>query len=225
MNIVPGNPNPNNPSRFIFDGQEIRVIAGEDGEPLFVASDVCRTLDIVNVGNALSRLDDDEKDDIRLADTIGRMQMTAVVTESGLYTLILRSDKPKAKEFKRWITHEVLPSLRKTGGYISANANPLEVAKQMIAAIENQQRQIAEHDERLSSLEAHVQPQVEHFTVIAYFRLVGLKPPSLNHAQVIGKQATALSRSRNYHIGETTDPRYGRVNTYHIDILKELIRK
>lgn len=91
----------------------------KDGEPLFVAADVCRALEITNVGNALARLDGDEKDDIRSTDTIGRTQEVAAVTESGLYSLVLGSRKPEAKAFKRWITHDVLPTIRKTGGYVN----------------------------------------------------------------------------------------------------------
>jgi BRO family, N-terminal domain len=74
-------------------------------------------LDIANPRDAASRLDDDEKDAVGLADAIGRTQKTTIINESGLYSIILRSVKPEAKRFKKWITSEVLPSIRKTGGY------------------------------------------------------------------------------------------------------------
>ncbi len=101
---------------FDFDGRAIRVME-RAGEPWFVAGDVCDALTISNTGDALSRLDEDEKDDIAITDAIGRMQQTGVVSESGLYSLILTSRKPEAKRFKKWVTTEVLPSIRKTGQY------------------------------------------------------------------------------------------------------------
>lgn len=98
------------------DDRPFRII-DRDGEPWFVLADVCRELGISNVGDAASRLDADEKDDIGIADAIGRKQKTVIVNESGLYSLILTSRKPAAKRFKKWVTKEVLPSIRKTGGY------------------------------------------------------------------------------------------------------------
>lgn len=89
----------------------------KDGAPLFVAADVCRALEISNSRMATDRLDDDEKADVSLTDGSQTRHMTAV-TESGLYTLVLGSRKPEAKAFKRWITHDVIPSIRKTGGYV-----------------------------------------------------------------------------------------------------------
>lgn len=95
---------------------EIRSVV-IDGEPLFVAADVCGALEIQNHKDAIKRLDDDEKSGVVLTDPHGRPQETNCVTESGLYSLVLGSRKPEAKAFKRWITHEVLPAIRKTGKY------------------------------------------------------------------------------------------------------------
>lgn len=87
-----------------------------DNEPWFVASDVCRALEIAPT--ATRRLDDDEKG-MRSTQTPGGKQEMAVVNESGLYSLVLGSRKPEAKVFKRWITHDVIPTIRKTGGYVN----------------------------------------------------------------------------------------------------------
>lgn len=106
---------------------EIRVTI-KNGEPWFVVNDACRILEISNPRDALARLDDDEKDDVGLTDAIGRIQKTNVVNEPGLYSLVLGSRKPEAKEFKRWLTHEVIPSIRKTGTY-SINPAPKEDAQ------------------------------------------------------------------------------------------------
>ncbi len=106
---------------FNFESHHVRVAMGTDMEPWFVASDVCAALTIGNSRMALDRLDDDEKG-VSSIDTLGGKQDMAVVNESGLYSLILGSRKPEAKRFKRWVTHEVLPSIRKTGSYAPAGS-------------------------------------------------------------------------------------------------------
>lgn len=97
------------------DKRPFRII-DQNGEPWFVLTDVCRELDHGNPSQAASTLDDDEKG-IITSDTPGGSQKMVIVNESGLYSLILRSRKPEAKRFKKWVTKEVLPSIRKTGGY------------------------------------------------------------------------------------------------------------
>lgn len=87
----------------------------KDGEPMFIAADVCRALEHSNATMALDRLDEDEKAKLNLGLSGGP---TNCVTESGLYALVLGSRKPEARQFKRWITHEVIPTIRKTGGYV-----------------------------------------------------------------------------------------------------------
>ena len=96
---------------------EIRTIV-KDGEPWFVAVDVCRALEMSDVSMTIRRLDDDEKGTSSIC-TLGGKQEMAIVNEPGLYTLVLSSRKPEAKAFKRWITHEVIPSIRKHGGYLT----------------------------------------------------------------------------------------------------------
>lgn len=98
------------------ENEKFRVV-DRNGEPWFVLSEVCKKLGIVNVSDAAARLDDDEKDNIGISDAIGRTRSTIVINEPGLYTLVLRSTKPEAKVFKKWVTSEVLPSIRRTGGY------------------------------------------------------------------------------------------------------------
>lgn len=90
-----------------------------EGEPWFVAADVCRALGLGNSSQAIAKLDDDEKSGVIISDPHGREQVTRFISESGLYALVLSSRKPEAKAFKRWITHEVIPEIRKTGGYIA----------------------------------------------------------------------------------------------------------
>jgi prophage antirepressor-like protein len=104
---------------FAFGDHLIRII-DQNGDPWFVAKDVCRSIGLRNVGMALRPLDKDEVNQIDLIDSLGRSQATNVVSESGLYALIIRSDKPAARSFRKWITAEILPQLRRTGSYLSA---------------------------------------------------------------------------------------------------------
>lgn len=103
---------------FNYKSKQVRTII-KDGEPWFVVKDVCEILEINNPNMAAARLDDDEVSQAEVIDSLGRRQMTNVVNEPGLYNLILRSDKPEAKRFKRWIAHEVLPAIRKHGAYMT----------------------------------------------------------------------------------------------------------
>lgn len=105
----------------VFQNQEfgeLRTIV-KDGEPWFVAKDVCDILEIQNHKDAIKRLDDDEKSGVVLTDPHGRPQETNCVSESGLYSLVLGSRKPQAHAFKRWVTHDVIPSIRKHGAYMT----------------------------------------------------------------------------------------------------------
>ncbi|MGQ1479763.1 BRO family protein [Acinetobacter baumannii] len=105
----------NNVSVFNFNQNEVRTIVKEDGEIWFVLSDVCNVLEIGNPSDAARRLDNDE---VTLDIIEGNHRPTNLVNESGLYSLVLTSRKPEAKQFKKWVTSDVLPSIRKNGGYI-----------------------------------------------------------------------------------------------------------
>lgn len=111
----------NLPVVFNFGTQSIRTI-DKDGEVWFVANDVCAVLEIANPRSAVARLDDDERDAVVLNDAMGRPQEVTVINESGLFSLVLSSRKAEAKQFKRWVTHDVLPAIRKTGKYEAAAA-------------------------------------------------------------------------------------------------------
>lgn len=105
---------------YKFHGEApVRVITGEDGEPWFVAKDVCDILGISNNRDAIAALDDDEKNTVAISDGIPGNPNKTIVSEPGLYKLVMRSRKPEAHEFQRWVTHEVLPSIRKHGGYLA----------------------------------------------------------------------------------------------------------
>jgi len=141
--------------KFDFKGAALRTLTDEAGEPWFVAKDVCDILEISNPSDALKRLDDDERSRFNL----GRQGETNIVNEAGLYVLVLGSRKPEAHEFKRWVTHEVLPQIRKTGGYIpttDADDDMTILAKAVMIGqrtMEAQKRKIAEQQTRIVELE------------------------------------------------------------------------
>ena len=126
---------------------EVRTLNIEN-EPWFVAADVCKALDLGNASMTLSRLDDDEKG-VSLIDTLGGVQNMVTVNEPGLYALVLGSRKPEAKAFKRWITHDVIPSIRKNGGYI-AGQETLSPEELMAKALLVAQKTIEEKNALLS---------------------------------------------------------------------------
>ncbi len=101
---------------FDFESHNVRVVVGHDGEPWFVAADVASALDYQAAKDLTRFIDNDEKGR-QIVPTLGGEQELLVINESGLYSAILKSRKPEAKRFKRWVTHEVLPSIRKTGSY------------------------------------------------------------------------------------------------------------
>lgn len=119
-----------------------------DGEPWFVAADVCRALELSNPTVSVGRLDDDERAKLNL----GRQGEGTIVSEPGLYALVLGSRKPEAKAFKRWITHEVIPSIRKSGGYI-AGQSTMSDADLMAKALLVAQRQIEQRDAQITEMQ------------------------------------------------------------------------
>lgn len=130
---------------------EIRT-AGTSEEPLFCLADVCRAIGIKDVPRCASRLEDDMRQTHPIIDSLGRTQQATFVTESGLYDVIIRSDSEAAKPFRKWVTSEVLPSIRKTGGYIAAKAEESDediMARALLVAHETLKRR----DERIKALE------------------------------------------------------------------------
>lgn len=121
----------------------VRAIRDENGEPMFVAKDVCAVLELKNPRSTLALLDEDEKG-VHIVDTPGGEQQMTIVSEPGFYKLVMRSRKPEAKAFQRWVTHEVLPALRREGAYEVPREEPLDIviARGMVAA--NQKIQLLE---------------------------------------------------------------------------------
>lgn len=146
---------------FNFDSASLRTMTDENGDPWFVGKDVAAILGYTNPRKALiDHVDDEDKTDgVTIRDSIGREQHPIVINESGLYSLILGSKLPTAKRFKRWVTHEVLPTIRKTGGYIpSSEADSDEdiLAKAVLIAqktIDLKNQQLRAKDAQIMQLE------------------------------------------------------------------------
>lgn len=132
---------------FKYKSNDVRTVE-IDGNPWWVLSDVCKVLDITNHKNVAARLDEEEKG-VHQMDTLGGLQEMTIINESGLYNVILRSDKPEAKPFKKWVTSEVLPSIRKHGAYMTpetleaAILNPDTMIKLCTALKEEQDKRKA----------------------------------------------------------------------------------
>ncbi|MDA2805723.1 BRO-N domain-containing protein [Nocardiopsis suaedae] len=197
-----------------------------DGAPWFVLADVCRALEIGNTSDAARSLDEDEKQQVNgNVDTIdvapgGRHPW--VVNESGLYSLILRSRKPEAKRFKKWVTSEVLPAIRRTGAYTRSKSTLELLRDQVDVAIAHEQR-MNELETRQNTVEARVDALEEghgwtsalgyakrngHSTEAAYLRRVGIC-------------ASALLRSRGQEPIKVHSAVYGEINTYPDEVLRE----
>lgn len=131
---------------FQYGENPVRTVV-QEGEPWFVLKDVCEVLGISNPTVAADRLDADERAKLDL----GRQGNGWIINESGLYNVILRSDKPQAKPFRKWVTAEVLPSIRKTGGYIQGQEN-LSPEELMAKALMVAQKTLEEREARISAL-------------------------------------------------------------------------
>lgn len=150
---------------FVYEGRRVRSVL-IDGQPWFVAADVCAVLDIKNGRDALTGLDDDERG-VATTDTPGGDQQVSIINEPGLYSLILRSRKPEAKKFKRWVTHDVIPQIRRTGGYgTPAELTRLELIE-MARSAELERLALARELEATSAELAVAQPDAQAWRTLA----------------------------------------------------------
>jgi anti-repressor protein len=151
---------------FDYKGLQVRTVV-KDGEPWFVAKDVCEILDISKHRDAVARLDDDERGSA-VVDTPGGPQEMAAVNEYGLYSLVMQSRKPEAKTFKRWITHEVIPSIRKHGAYMTPETIEKTLADPdfiigLATKLKEYQAELSAQKQYIKALE----PKAEFFDAVA----------------------------------------------------------
>lgn len=145
--------------KFDFRGASLRTLTDEAGEPWFVLKDCMSILDLGNPTETVKMFDDDEFSTTEVIDSIGRRQQAYIISEPGLYRLVMRSRKPEAKEFQRWVTHKVLPQIRKTGGYIPTSESDSDediMARAVLVAqktIERKNQQLQAKDTQIKMLE------------------------------------------------------------------------
>lgn len=189
-----------------YEGAEVRTVQ-IDGEPWFVLTDVCRELEISNSRMVADRLENDELMSVKLTSGGQRREMT-IVNESGLYTVILRSDKPQAKPFRKWVTSEVLPSIRKHGSYsVQSQFADLSPQLQVLIQMETRQKQI----------EAR---QAEQATALA-----GLEQKIQNTCEVIALDKTAWRKDSEHlinKIARATGEGYGGIRLVYEEIYRSI---
>ena len=206
---------------FEYESNEIRVIQDDHDDLWWVVSDICEILGLSNASEAIRGLDDDEKSTLRISE--GGPERN-IINEAGLYSLIIRSNKPDAKKFKRWITHEVLPSIRKTGKYEIEGLSEIDLIIRSAQSLKKMESKLIEHENRFAMLEAlshQNSGRTGFFTISAWCKFNRINI-SLRDAMNRGREATRLSKEWGVDVGRVTDERFGVVNSYREDVLEEV---
>lgn len=215
------------PYRFPEDSSEIRTLL-RDGEPWFVAADVAGALGYVNSRDAvINHVDEEDRDGVAVRDAIGRMQETTVINESGLYALIFGSQLTKAKRFKRWVTAEVLPAIRRTGGYVIEPKSDLDTIRAMVDAIEADRRRLGVVEGRTDVIESQLSGVLGHyneFTALGYAKLEKLDT-GRSYLSRLGRMATKIMRERGGEPHTRQDATFGAVNVYPVSALREAVER
>jgi prophage antirepressor-like protein len=190
---------------FEFESRQVRVV-DVDGEPWWVAKDVC---DVLELGTEqIRRLDDDEKG-LRKMQTLGGIQSLSVISESGLYALIVRSNKPEAKRFRKWVTSEVLPSIRKTGVYVSPRGKlspEMELAAKMRAEawLNNSRVRVAKHVRAVVGDFWHILSPESKQVIGAYIIDMATGKPGLVPLPAVEKTWSATDLAREFGVSVQT---------------------
>jgi len=209
----------------VFESEKfgkVRVVMKDD-EPWFVAKDVCDCLELRNSRDAISRLDEDEKNTVGLTDgTPGNPNIT-IVSEPGLYSLVLGSRKPEAKEFKRWVTHDVLPAIRQNGGYMLMRPNETEeefFARAVLLAQQTLARMDAEK-KTLSAKVENLEVELDESKLWWSIKRVAAATGE-NWREYNWKALKSASFSLGLPPRKIFDANFGAVNVYHIDVFERV---
>lgn len=214
---------------------EIRVIF-IDNEPLFCLADICKALGIQNptdTANAIKAEFEAPRLNLYPLETVGGTQNFTMITEPQLYFVLMRSNKAEAKEFRKWVNTEVLPSIRKTGSYSTKPLSQIEILQSSIAILAEQEKKLNLLESKADDLHKE-QLKVKHninrllnndnyMTLIAFMNLHNIKQKGY-HLPSLGKKAKKLSLEQGAFMGAVIDPRYGRINTYSTEILKQIFK-
>ncbi len=192
---------------FKYETKKVRTVM-KDGEPWFVLRDVCHVLGISNSKMVAARLDEDEKG-VSFTDSLGGQQKTTIISEPGLYKVILRSHKSEAKKFMNWITHEVLPEIRKTGSYLRTPRTYIQALEALLESEKEKERLQQEKNE----LQIELDESKEYFTVKRVAKINRISWKSLNW-----KKLKNVSQAMEREIRKVFDANFETVNAYHIDV-------
>ena len=219
---------------FKNENFEIRVAVDETGEPLFCLADVCKVLELTTpakVAEAIKSEFEGSELNSYPFETVGGRQNFTMITEPQLYFVLMRSNKPNAKPFRMWVNKEVLPSIRKTGSYTQKPLSQIEILQGSVEILAAHEKDIKVIKNDISDLHKE-QLKARHninrllnndnyMTLIAYMNLNGISQKGY-HIPSLGKKATRLSNEQGAFMGAVIDPRYGRVNTYSTEILRQI---
>ena len=219
---------------FKNENFEVRVAVDENNEPLFCLADVCKILELANPTHAVNAIKSEfELPTLNVGsfDTGYGVKEFTMITEPQLYFVLMRSDKPNAKPFRMFVNKEVLPSIRKTGSYTQKPLNSIDYLQIQLNYLKEQDRKIHELEDKTDEIRKE-QLKAKHninrllsndryMTIIAFMNLYGISQKG-HHIPSLGKKAKKLSIEQGAFMGAVIDPRYGRVNTYDVEILKQL---
>lgn len=214
---------------------EIRV-AYENNEPLFCLADICKILEIQDtykVKQAILKEFELPTLCVGSFDTGFGIKEFTMITEPQLYYVMNTSRSAKAKPFRKWVNTEVLPSIRKTGSYSQKPLSQIEILQSSIAILAEQEKKISLLEQKSDDLHKE-QLKVKHninrllnndnyMTLIAFMNLHNIKQKGY-HLPSLGKKAKKLSLEQGAFMGAVIDPRYGRINTYSTEILKQIFK-
>jgi len=234
-----------NLAQFAFGENQVRVLV-LDNEPWFVASDVAKVLEYTETARMMQLVDEEDRQVInpqklettKIVESFSSNTFkVSVINESGLYAVIFGSTKQSAKTFKKWVTSEVLPQIRKTGKYEAKPLTPGELLKfqaEAIIALEQKQDRLELEQQlqaqKLAELEALTHqhdaeidrifnPNGRYFAVMGYYSKHKLGAISVKDAAAIGRKATAYCKKHDIPVTPVADPRFGTVNTYPEDVI------
>jgi prophage antirepressor-like protein len=215
-----------------FEGKQIRMQLDESGNPWWVAKDVCEALGFKKPDSAYKKVDADDKDEAHIKGIppiqgeVVRQSMV-IVNESGLYALIFQSHSDAAKKFKKWITSEVLPSIRKTGAYFRKEltlderlALALEVGVDARKQLADVRVAIQEVKSLAIQASSHNSANTGFMTIRGYCNVNGVKL-SLKETQKFGRECSRLMRVSEQEVHRTDDEMFGKVNSYPVEILEQ----
>lgn len=207
---------------------EIRT-TGTSENPLFCLADLCSVLEL-RPNDVRQRLDDGVVSTHPITDNLGRKQQANFVNEDGLYDVILDSRKPQAKAFRKWVTSEVLPSIRKTGSYSSKQLSQAEMFLQLAQMnVENERKmkeleaKTKELQSELTEIKQRTTTDLKQSTIVAFITRNNIKLDVTKYG-AMGRKATSICKRKGIEVTKINDVRWGKVSVYPDEILNEVFK-